>query len=121
MLTQAQQKTIQWLANGSTGVSSETMAFWLAFELKKKHCGHPRDPNDLDRCLRLLEAVPELRKEMHYMAEISPEWEALIARWEEIERSHLDEVGLGWTKALSAPKTYKLMRKILSECMERTC
>lgn len=109
-MTEAQLKTIGWLANGETGLSSETMAFWLAFDVKKDDDSHPHDPDDLDRCLMLLDAVPEMRPHLPRMAEISPEWAALVANWDVIERSHLDEVGLGWTKAKSAPKTYELMR-----------
>jgi hypothetical protein len=74
---------------------------------------HPHDPDDLDHCLRLLSEVPELRERLPKMASVSPEWAALIARWEEVERSHLEEVGLGWTKAKSAPKTYDLMREVI--------
>lgn len=105
-----------WLASCQVGISSKTMALWLAHGLKNKrdpHGNHPHDPDDLDRCLQLLEIAPGLRPLLPRMAEISPEWAALVARWDEIERSHLDEVGLGWTKVGSAPKTYKLMRSII--------
>jgi hypothetical protein len=47
------------------------------------------------------------------MAHLSAEWAALVERWADIERSHLEEVGVGWTKAQSAPRTYELMRGIL--------
>lgn len=62
-----QLKVVGWLANGETGTSSETMAFWLAFNIEKEDSGHPYDPADFDRCLRLLEAVPELRKQLPAM------------------------------------------------------
>lgn len=57
--------------------------------------------------------MPELRPRFERMASVSPEWAALVARWSEIECSHLDEVGLGWTKARSASKTYALMREVI--------
>jgi hypothetical protein len=47
------------------------------------------------------------------MAEVCPKWAALVARWDEVEASHLAEVGLGWTKSQEAPKTYALMDSIL--------
>jgi hypothetical protein len=47
------------------------------------------------------------------MRGLSPYWAALVDRWSEIEASHLAEVGLRWTKARSAPKTFKLMCEIL--------
>lgn len=111
-MTPAQQKTINWLANGKTGVSSKTMAFWLAFSIKMDDAYHPLDPADLDRCLMLLDQVPELRPHLSQMRLLGPYWDALVTNWECIERSHLDEVGLGWTKARSAPKTYDLMQSV---------
>lgn len=104
-----------WLASGSRGRSSNTMFTVLTGvdALGDSGKSHPHDPDDLDRCLRLLEAVPELRPLLPKMAGVSPEWAALISNWAEIERSHLDEVGLGWTKARSAPRTYDLMRKTI--------
>jgi len=116
-----QTKTIKWLATGSTGASSKAMAFWLAFGQKLNGCGnHPHDPDDFDRCLRLLDAVPELRPYLHRMSQVSRHWKALLKNWEAIEASHLDEVGLGWCKARSAPKTYALMREVLDAVVDVT-
>lgn len=108
-------EAIEWLANGSRGISSNTIFTVLTGvdALDGHHGSHPHDPDDLDRCLRLLEAVPELQPEMHRMAHKSKQWAALMARWNEIVLCHLAEVGLGWTKAKSAPKTNALMRSIL--------
>ncbi len=104
-----------WLANGRRGISSDTMFTVLTGldALGDSSPSHPRDPDDFDRCLALLHAVPELRPKLPLMAKSSPAWAALIANWDQIERSHISEVGLGWTKAHSAPKTYELMRTIL--------
>ena len=110
------RQVANWMANGERGISSETMAFWLAFgERNGQHPTHnyPHDPADFDRCLRLLAAAPLLRVLLPKMAEVGPVWAALVTRWDEIERSHLEEVGLGWTKARSAPKTYTLMRAVI--------
>lgn len=113
MLNGTQAAVIDWLANGETGLSSETMAFWLAFNTKNCRPSHPHDPADFDRCLLLLERAPALRTELHKMALLSPTWERLVARWSDIEKQHLEEVGLGWTKARRAPVTYELMRSII--------
>jgi hypothetical protein len=45
--------------------------------------------------------------------QVSAQWAALAPRWDEVEASHLAEVGLGWTKARCAPKTSALMQSIL--------
>ncbi len=109
-----QEAVIDWLANGETGLSSETMAFWLAFGVRKADRSHPHDPDDMDRCLKLLAVAPGLRDRLPKMAELNKTWAALVARWGEIEAMQMDEIGLGWTKARSAPKTYDLMKEVIN-------
>ena len=106
---------VNWLASGSRGTSSETIFSVLTGVncLGDSFKSHPCDPDDLDRCLALLVAVPELRPEMHLMSGVSLNWQRLTTHWDAIENSHIDEVGLGWTKSRSAPKTYALMRRVL--------
>lgn len=109
----------RWIATGRRGMSSNAIAQHLTGrELTDDPTAHPDDPDDLDRCLQLLEAVPSLRADLHRMAEVSPEWAALVGKWDEIEASHLREVGLRWTKARTAPKTYALMREALDGARE---
>lgn len=107
----------KWLATGSRGVSSNTMFQTLiGFNaLKGSHGSHPHDPDDLDRCLKLLEAVPSLKPRIGEMASVSKQWAALVSRWDEIVESHINEVGIGWTKADQATKTYKLMKEVLGD------
>ena len=112
-MTPGQQRTVRWLVDGEVGESSKTMAVYIAFGVRPKRPRHPLDPADFDRCLRYLQMVPEARPGIHRMADVSPEWAALAKRWDEIEASHLDEVGLGWWKARSAPRTYDLMKSVL--------
>lgn len=121
-MTPAQRKVIRWLANGEVGLSSKQLAMWTAFgERTDRGFGidYPKDPDDFDRCLKFLEAVPEARVELYRMAELSPVWKALVEHWDEIEKCQLDEIGLNWTKARSAPKTYALMQSIIGPA-ERT-
>lgn len=107
---------VEWLGNGSRGISSNSIVEHLTGINCTGDWGmdHPHDPDDLDRCLRLLEAVPSLRNQLPRMSTASKEWAGLIMRWSEIEASHLEEVGLGWTKASRAPKTYELMRAAIA-------
>lgn len=108
-------KALLWLANGRTGVSSKAMLFAaLGIEQKDvfRNDNYPHDPDDLNRCLLMLEAVPEVREAFDKIASLSPQWEALIGRWSEIEESFLDEVGLRWTRGSTAPHTYRLMREL---------
>lgn len=104
-----------WLANGQRGISSNTMFTVMTGvdALGDSSPSHPHDPDDLDRCLLLLHAVPELRAKLPLMAKASPAWAALVEVWDQLESLHIAEVGLGWTKGNSAAETYKLMRTIL--------
>ena len=74
---------------------------------------HPLDPSDLGRCLRLLDAVPEWKPGIRVMARESPEWDALTARWADLEALFLAEGG-----SLNPPygtvmrRTYDLMKSI---------
>lgn len=112
-LTPLQHKTLNWFITDDIGESSKTMAYWLAFGKVYDYGDNiPLDPDDLDRCLQLLHVVPEMRPLLPRMIAFK-KWRPLVDRWDEVEKSHLDEVGLGWTTAQSAPKTYALMKSIL--------
>lgn len=112
MYNELQQKILQWLGNGRVGLSSKAMAFAVA-EVEIKDKSHPYDPDDLNRCLLFLEAVPEARNHFDKIAALSETWARLIERWEDVEKSFIDEVGLNWCKAHSAPITYDLMKSII--------
>jgi len=73
---------------------------------------HPADPDDFCRCLLLLEAVPEAREHLEKVAKISRVWENIVDNFEKLETMFLDEVGLNWCKATSAPKTYEFMKSL---------
>lgn len=75
----------EWLAN-STGASSQTMVFWLAFCVRKADfMYYPSDVYDFEKCENALKALPFLRKDLHKMAECSKNWELLVENWEKIE------------------------------------
>jgi hypothetical protein len=107
---------LKWLASGRRGISSNTMfgAMTGINALDGYPASYPCDPDDFDRCLALLDQCPELRPSLSNMADVSPQWAALVERWDEIEAMHLDEVGLGWSKGRNAPRTYALMGDILA-------
>lgn len=104
-------KILNWFATGQVGASSKAMA--LASVGMPNDGSYPWDPDDLNRCLLLLEDVPEIHKHMDKIAAINKTWGRLIARWQEIEQCFLDEAGFNWSKAKSAPKTYRLMQEII--------
>jgi hypothetical protein len=116
-MTETQQAVIKWLANGKTGLSSETMAFWLAFGILPDDSSYPADPADFNRCLGLLAVAPALRADLGKMKSVSKRWARLVDRWDEIERTFIEEVGLNWSKgrSLGAGKTFALMDVVMED------
>ncbi len=118
-----QDAVLDWLNTGEVGISSKCMAMWLAFGKRTERQpfgNYPHDPDDMDRCLKLLARVPALRERLPKMAELNKTWAALVARWSEIEAMQMDEIGLNWTKARSAPKTYALMKEVIDSAKKRS-
>lgn len=108
-----QDKILTWFATGRVGASSKAMAIAVSGIASNEKL-HPSDPDDLNRCLLFLEAVPEARNHLDKVAALSDYWKALIHRFDEIEQTFLEEVGLNWSKGNSAPRTYNLMKEVLN-------
>jgi hypothetical protein len=106
-----------WFSSNDTGISSKAIAAHMSGGDADDGWGwgYPSDPDDLGRCLRLLELFPEWKPRIAEMASRGPGWAGLTARWDEIAASMIDEVGIGWEKARSAPKTYDLMKAAIGE------
>jgi hypothetical protein len=102
---------LKWFGSGQVGASSKALACCLA-EIDGP-IDHPHDPDDFNRCLLLIHDYPELRAFIPKARRLSRVWERIVARWDDIERSFIEEVGLDWCKGHAAPKTYALMRNII--------
>ncbi|HHC6515913.1 TPA: hypothetical protein ACN35K_003087 [Vibrio parahaemolyticus] len=105
-------KVLSWFARGRKGLSSECMALTAA-GISVNRRSHPLDPSDFNRCILLIDWVPEVKDHFKAIASLSPEWNALIERWDEINKTFIEEAGFNWSKAERAPKTYALMKEIL--------
>jgi hypothetical protein len=112
--TDIKNNLLAWFINGEVGRSSKVMAA-VALDIPGQ-CGRcwPVDPDDLNRCLLLLERVPAVRGAFPRLAQLSPQWSALIASWDELAARFVAEVGLDWCRGTRAPDTYRLMRRILA-------
>lgn len=69
-----------WLASDDTGMSSKYMAFIMAQGPCVEYA-HPHDPDDLGRCLRFLESVPEAVQNITLMKTQSSVWNCLVDKW----------------------------------------
>jgi hypothetical protein len=89
-----------WLASDDTGLSSLYMASKLTGMFEAKYA-YPRDPTDFGRCLRLVEAVPELESKIRDMSQHGNGWAVVAAHW--YEWSEVYSTGDG-------ERLYRLMR-----------
>jgi len=93
------------------GMSSRCMAN-VALGLKADG-NYPHDPDDLNRCLQLIKAVPEVREAFPRIAELHESWKVLIENWDALESSFLEEAGDNWCKSKAAHRTYQMMKDLL--------
>ncbi|AIE64562.1 hypothetical protein ACVNAN_001660 [Enterobacter hormaechei] len=105
-------KVLQWQATGDVGVSSATMAS-IALGLDKpfygSHFGAPHDPSDMLRCMKLLEAIPEIRDHFPAIAKRVPTFKGIIEQWDDlVEVMKRECVGERWR----APDAYNLIKKL---------
>ncbi len=80
-----------WLKSDETGISSEYMAGVLSGDLHTKY-GHPHDPADFNRCVKLIKAVPGFRSIIPRMSIKSPQWAAVVENWDRWEKMLEDAI-----------------------------
>ncbi|XPL50848.1 hypothetical protein ACMFY2_13895 [Enterobacter cloacae subsp. cloacae] len=112
-------KVLQWQATGDVGVSSATMAS-IALGLDKpfygSHFSAPHDPSDMLRCMKLLEAIPEIRDHFPAIAKRVPTFKGIIEQWDDlVEVMKRECVGERWR----APDAYKLIKKLRGDDKQR--
>lgn len=102
----AQKRTLEWLANGDTGLSSMTIAFH-ALDVDFNNACEPLDPSDFYRCKQLIEAVPEIKPFVYTLHGRYPWIQELCLRWDEIDSAFQKE--LHQTRPV---ETHKLLREV---------
>lgn len=111
-----QENLMRWLASGERGESSNTMVTHLTGIKAHGRYGRntePSDPDDLNRCRKLLEQVPELQPLLPNMATCSGPWAQLVAHWQEL-CDLMDKEAPRWREGEgSAGKTYERMRALI--------
>ena len=101
------EKVLNWMFEcENTGMSSEALAYFLATGDKSRHgLSYPRDPSDFNRCMIMLEWVPELKERLPLIAKECPIWAELVKNWEWLEITVKAEFETG-----RAPISYKAMK-----------
>lgn len=93
------QRANLWMLDGSTGLSSKCIwGHMTGTRTEGNAINYPSDLGDFNRCLLLLEAVPEWRERIHEMKAHGPYWAALADVWEELTQLFLEDLGLNWLK-----------------------
>ncbi|EDV3612610.1 hypothetical protein CUZ11_005015 [Salmonella enterica subsp. enterica serovar 4,[5],12:i:-] len=105
-----QERIIQWLCSGETGLSSKTMV--CIHTGNEMDCGWgyraPSDVADFRRCYDLLQTVPEIRNSFPLIAKHCPEFKGVIENWDAISAAYERERGSG-----KCPETYRLLKESL--------
>jgi len=105
------KRAMWWIANGQVGSSSETM--WNCLIGNEKFpVNHPYDPDDFSRCYKLLQIVPEWKKELYKLKPLSSEWNNLIDNWDKLTEMYEQNKKENWANARQVGM-YEFMQKIL--------
>lgn len=105
---------VAWLRSGERGISSETIVDHLfgVGVLCRGRGSHPHDPDDLRRCMLMLEACPSVRVRFDEMRRASRVWARLVDAWPRLTDSLRREMARddGYAR-----ETYATMREVI-EC-----
>lgn len=108
------EQILKWFCDGEKGLSSKAMARCAVGNepISRDDRFTPLDPDDLNRCIKLVHACPDIKSRFPAIATLSDKWRVVIERWDLLEETFISEVGYDWCNAKSAPKTYDLMHKL---------
>lgn len=106
-----------WIATGERGLSSEAIVGHLTglrLNQRQREVSVPYDPDDLRRCVLMLEACPSVRAHFDEMRTASPTWARLVDAWPELIAT-LDREVPGWRGRAPgiATETYAMMQRLL--------
>jgi hypothetical protein len=105
------RRALEWLLSDDTGTSSRTIvAATTGLTIAFHKTGTPRDMGDFGRCVRMLDALPELRSKLYRVSERHPEWSPLIERWGELQALY--------RKAIELDDPNRVFRSTLAEVLE---
>ena len=107
-----QERIIQWLCSGETGLSSKTMVCIHTGNEMDGDWGFraPSDVADFRRCWELLQLVPEVKNSFALIAEKCPAFKGVIENWDAISANYERERGKG-----RCPETYQLLKEALND------
>ena len=83
-----QEALVRWLCAGNIGRSSRAIVAHLTGQSLDHPAwsDYPRDGDDFQRCLRLLDTVPIFRTRLTQLSTRSPTWAQFVTHWTELEQ-----------------------------------
>lgn len=104
---------LAWLAGGDTGLSSRSIVAVMernpvVHATNGNRVEYPRDPDDLGRCIWLLDLEPSYRTRLREMSAYGWQWAVLVEHWNELETLYREEEPSG-----RAPKCGARMMELL--------
>lgn len=104
-------KCLHWLLTGRVGVSSKAIcAAALGIEYEHMEYDYPRDLDDFNRCLLMIEATGA---DIGVMQDKGETWASYVRQWDKLKKLFESEVGQNWSKGREAVKTYRLMQQLI--------
>lgn len=105
-------KVLNWQAKGRVGISSATMAS-IALGLEKNfyhgRFDAPSDPEDLLRCMILVEYIPEIKDSFNEIAKRVKSFAPILREWDRLTGLLKEELKRPDNRA---PETYALMKEL---------
>lgn len=114
------ESEIAWLAIGERGASSNAIfqaTIGVLLHELSNATAHPHDPDDLRRCLLLIEQSPSVAANFQHMRKVSPAWNELVEQWP-IICSTFEREAPNWRDPDAkwrAPNTFKLIKAAVGE------
>lgn len=100
-----EQRVRWWTEHGDIGISAATI--YLAFTgrvigplISEDRADIPHDPDDFQRCYRLLDRIPEWEFDLKKVVDKFPFWGPFVANWQEFKNLYVEEKPTGRCKKL---------------------
>lgn len=84
-LISTRQRALNWLLTGEVGISSKTMLSVYLDIGPQSWYNNPADYDDFNRCMMMLEQIPEVKEVLPQIAKLSYSWEELVGQWDKLE------------------------------------
>ena len=101
-----------WLQKGEKGISSEVIFGAISGLWLSNWRMTPSDPDDFRRCYLLIKQVPEWKKELWRVAEISSAWENVVENWDKLCEMLEDQLNREKEGRSKANGMYEFMKSL---------